>query len=261
MKIYRCRLAVTALVTTILLRLIAAGSVTAQDVVSTKPFQEWSKDEVNKILTDSLWAKTQATRIQGRSQGRSIAGQGARGVLARKDDLGGAEAPLDYRFTLRLHSALTVRQALARREQLKWNYDQRSEAERKVFDRQVREVLLDCAVCVDHFVLSVGFNSENSSGNDVIYQWFGAATLPAIKGYIYIANERGERRELVAFIPPKAAGDDVFFIFPRLDEKGQPLLTATDKKLLFRMSDNNAKSITNFNFDISKLMVDGKVGF
>jgi hypothetical protein len=239
----------------------ASVSVRAQADLPAKPFRQWSKDEVNKILTDSPWAKTQATRIQRRGQVKSIAGQTESETLSRKGELSSAEDPLDYRFTLRLHSALPVRQALARREQLKWNYDQRSEAERKAFDREVREVLLDCAVCADHFVLSVGFSSNNSSGNDMIYQWFGAATLPAIKGYIYISNERGERRELVAFIPPKAAGDDVFFIFPRLDEKGRPLLTATDKKLLFRMSDSNARSITNFNFDIFKLIADGKVGF
>ena len=87
------------------------------------------------------------------------------------------------------------------------------------------------------------------------------ATLPSIKDYIYLANERGERRNLIDFIPPKASGDDVFFIFPRLDEKGQPLFTPTDKKLLFRMSDNSANAVTNFSFDISKLVFNGKLEF
>jgi hypothetical protein len=233
-----------------------------QDGLPEKLFQQWSKEEVNKILTDSLWAKTQAIRIQRRGQVRSIAGQTeSEGGLSRKGELTSAEDPIDYRFTLRLHSALPIRQALVRKEQLKWDYDKRSASERKAFDVQAKQVLLDCPVCADNYILSVGFASDNSSGNDMIYQWFGSATLPAIKGYVYIANERGERRDLVAFIPPKSAGDDVFFIFPRLDEKGQPLFTAADKKLLFRMSDNNAKSITNFNLDISKLIFNGKVQF
>lgn len=254
----------TAVVVATLLSLafISLSSASAQQGLPEKPFQQWSKEEVNKILTDSLWAKTQATRIQRRGQVRSIAGQTeSEGGLSRKGELPSAEDPIDYRFTLRLHSALPIRQALVRREQLSWNYDKRSEAERKAFDRQAKEMLLDCAVCRDNYVLSVGFSSNNTSGNDMIHQWFGSTTLPAIKGYIYIANERGQRRDLMAFIPPKAAGDDVFFIFPRLDEKGQPLFTASDKKLKFVMSDNNAKSITNFTFDISQLMFDGKVGF
>ena len=246
----------------ILLAFISFSSAAAQQGLPEKPFQQWSKEEVNKILSDSLWARTQATRIQRRGQVRSIAGQTeSEGGISRKGELTSAEDPVDYRFTLRLHSALPIRQALVRREQLNWDYDKRSEAERKAFDQQAKEMLLDCAVCADNYILSVGFSSNNTSGNDMIHQWFGGATLPALKGYIYIANERGERRDLVAFIPPKAAGDDVFFIFPRLDEKGQPLFTAADKKLLFRMSDSNARSITNFAFDISKLMFDGKVGF
>lgn len=148
-----------------------------------------------------------------------------------------------------------------RREQLKWNYDRKNVEERKVFDLQAKRALLDCAVCADYYVLSVGFSSNNSSGNDLIYKWFGAATLPSIKRYIYLANGRGERRDLVDFIPPKAAGDDVFFIFHRLDEEGRALFIATDKKLIFRMSDENATSITNFNLDISRIIVKGRVEF
>lgn len=259
MKNYWRSLALLGLTT---LMLIACASQSpAQDGATNKPFEQWSKDDVNKILTDSMWAKTQAIRIQRRSQVRSIAGQTESETFSGKGELSSAEDPLDYRFTLRLHSALPVRQALVRREQLKWNYDKRSASERKAFDEQAQQMLLDCAVCADNYVLSVGFSSTNSSGNDMVYKWFSAATLPSIQGYIYLANERGERRDLAGFIPPKSPGDDVYFIFPRLDDKGQPLFTATDKKLRFFMSDNNAKSITNFTLDISKLLVDGKTAF
>ena len=267
MKTYRCRLVVVALVAITVAVLGTNGSVAAQQGMPEKSFQQWSKDEVNKILTDSLWARTQATRIQRRGQVRSIAGQTESGTalggetLSRKGELTSAEDPLEYRFTLRLYSALPIRQALVRQEQLKWNYDKRSAAEQKAFDAQAKQFLLDCPVCAEHYVLSVGFSSGNSSGNDLIYKWFGSATLPSIKDYIYLANERGERRNLIDFIPPKASGDDVFFIFPRLDEKGKPLFSPTDKKLLFRMSDNSANSITNFSFDISKLIVDGTARF
>lgn len=261
MKTYRCRLAVVALVTMTMLMLLSADPVAAQKGLPDKPFQQWSKTEVNKVLTDSLWARTQSIRVQRRGQVRSIAGQTESETSSRKGDLTSAEDPLDYRFTLRLHSALTIRQALVRQEQLKWNYDQRSAAEKKAFDGQAKQLILDCPVCADNYVVSVGFSSNNSSGNDLIYKWFGAATVPSLKSYIYLANERGERRDLLDFIPPKAPGDDVYFIFPRLDDKGQPLFATSDKKLLFRMSDNSANSITNFSLDISKLIVDGKVEF
>jgi hypothetical protein len=259
MKSDRRRLAARVRMT--LLMLLVVGSAVAQKGLPDKPFQQWSKVEVEKVLTDSLWARTQSIRVQRRSQVKSIAGQTESETSSRKGDLTSAEDPLDYRFTLRLHSALPIRQALVRQQQLKWNYDQRSAAQKKAFDEQAKQLILDCPVCADNYIVSVGFSSNNSSGNDLIYKWFGAATVPSIKGYIYLANERGERRELLDFIPPKAPGDDVYFIFPRLDEKGQPLFTVSDKKLLFRMSDSSANSVTNFSLDISKLIVNGKVEF
>ena len=252
--------AAVALLLNAIVTLGGTAPVTAQKA-SDKPIQQWSKDEVNQLLTESAWAKTQAIRVQRRSQPRSIAGEMPRDVLAPKDELRGAADPLDYRFTLRLHSALPIRQALVRREQLKWNYDRKGVEERKAFDRQAKQLLLDCPICANYYVLSVGFSSKNSSGNDMIYKWFSATTLPSIKGYVYIANDRSERRDLVDFIPPKVSGDDVYFIFPRLDEKGQPLFIPTDKKLIFRMSDNNANSITNFTLDISRMVVSGRLEF
>ena len=225
------------------------------------PFERRSKAEVEKFLTDSDWAKTQALRIQRRSQVRSIAGQTESETLGRTGELSSAEDPLDYRFTIRLHSALPVRQALVRLEQLKWNYEKRSAPQRRVFDEQAKRLLLDCPVCASNYVVSVSFSSKNSSGNDLVYKWFGSATLPSIKGYIYLANSRGGRRDLVDFIAPKAPGDAVYFIFPRLGADNKPLFTTGDRKLIFRMSDSAANSITNFNLDISKLIAGGKVNF
>lgn len=260
MRISRGRYAFAALVLTIGSAFGAA--VRGQEAAGGKAFQQWSSADVERILTDSPWAKTQVLRIQQQSQGRSIAGGPDRSVFGEKDQLKGAEAPLDVRFTLRLYSALPLRQALVRQEQLKWNYDKRSAAEQKAFDAQAKQLILDCAVCAENYVVSVGYGSNNSSGTDLIYKWFGSATVPSLKGYIYLANEREERRDLIDFIPPKSPGDDVYFVFKRLDDKGQPLFTAADKKLLFFMADNSAKSITNFKIDISRLVTDdGKVGF
>ena len=241
--------------------------VLAQDETPVKPFQQWTKAEVNKILTDSPWARTQAVRIQRRGQVRSIAGQTESGTslggqtASRKGELSSAEDPIDYRFPLRLHSALPIRQALVRKEQLKWNYDQKSSAEQKAFDTQAREMLLKCGICAENYVVSVGFSSNNTSGNDLIYKWFASATVPSLRGYIILSNERGERRDLIEVIPPSVAGDDVFFVFPKLDLKGQPLFSLTDKKLIFRMSDSSANAITNFSLDLSKVVIDGKLPF
>lgn len=243
-----------------------AGLAAAQESAVNSSYQQWTKVDVIKMLSDSPWARTQTQRIQRRGQVRSIAGQtesdGSQGAprMSGTGQLTSAEDAYDYTFTMRLRSALPVRQAIVRLVQLDSKYDEMKKAERAAFDAQTKE-LLECRECADYYVVSVGFASSNNSVTDLIYQWFSGQTLPGIKGYVYLANEGGGRRDLARFIPPKAPGDEVFFLFPRLDEKGQPLFTPEDKKLIFRMSDIKANSVTNFSLDISKLIVNGKVEF
>jgi hypothetical protein len=237
-----------------------AAAATAQDKPIDGSYQQWTKADVIKLLSDSAWSKTQTQRIIRRGQVRSIAGQNEAVVGDRTGQLSSAEDAYDYNFTMRLRSALPVRQAIVRLVQLDSDYDRMNKAERQAFDAQTKE-LLECKECADYYVVSVGFASSNNSVNDLVYDWFNGQTLPGIKGYIYLANTRGERREVARFIPPKSPGEEVFFLFPRLDEKGQPLLTPEDKKLLFRMSDIKANSVTNFTLDVSKLIVNGKVEF
>lgn len=257
--------------TKVLVMLLLLGlclKVAAQDEWAKKPYRQWSKDEVSKILTDSPWAKTQTVRINRRGQLRSIAGQtetspdASTGIpgISGTGVLGGAHDASEYKFTLRLRSSLPIRQAIVRLVQLDAKYDQMSVAEQKAFDAQTK-ALLECRECADNYVVSVGFGTSNSAGTNLIYEWFAGRTLPSLKRYIYLANERGERRDLAGFIPPKVPGDEAFFLFPRLDGQKEPLLTPTDKKILFRMSDSNPSSVTNFSLDVSKLLVGGKVDF
>lgn len=237
------------------------GLTTAQEKKAAESsYQQWTKTDVIKLLSDSPWAKTQTERVRRRGQVRSIAGQNEDVLGERRGDLTSAEDPYDYSFTMRLRSALPVRQAIVRLVQLDNNYNQMDKAQRKALDAQTKE-LLECKECADYYVVSVGFASSNNSSSDLIYQWFNGQTLPGIKDYVYLANDRGGRRELARFIPPKGPGEEVFFLFPRLDEKGQPLFTPVDKKLIFRMSDIKANSVTNFSLDVSKLIVNGKVEF
>jgi len=62
-------------------------------------------------------------------------------------------------------------------------------------------------------------------------------------------------------VAPRAAGEDAIFFFPRLDEKGAPLLTPESKDLLLNISDKQVNSVSNFKIDVSKLVVNGKVEF
>ncbi len=243
---------------------IFAAAVCAQDVVKTKPFTEWSKKEAETVLENSPWAVRQELRMHfdqhtqkaaGTYNGNSIGGEQQSLTLVSTD------VPVDFLFTLRLRSALPVRQALVRLKQLETpDTGKLNEKDRQAFVAQVKG-LLECPACTDNYVITLSSKSANTPGADAVYTTFKGGRILDLKRYIYLANEQGERRELVHFVAPKVPGDEAIFFFPRLDSKGAPLLTTASKDLLVNLSDKQVNSVTNFKIDVSALMLNGKVEF
>lgn len=255
---------VFCIVISVIVFLLGVGSQ-AQEASPSKPYREWSKQAVTNLLNDSPWAKTQVVLVQRKKQMRSVAGQvsadpGADGAVPTggQASLGGAEEAVNYSFTMRLRSALPMRQAIVRLVQLEANYDVMQPAQKQALDSQTRE-LLECQECAKNYVISVGFGSTNSSGVDPIYNWFRGQSVKSLKGIVYIQNDRAERRDLAAFLPPRVSGDEAFFLFARNGKDGKPLITPKHKRLLFRMSDANANSVTNFSLDVSRMVVEGRL--
>ena len=203
------------------------------------PYQHWGVEEVRKILSDSPWGRT-VTRSE------SIAPLWL-----------GTDAPkLEGNFVFLLRSALPVRQALLRRRQLEAKYDRMGEAERAEFDKK-NKALLECPACARNYVIS--FNSKNRALTNTSFGQKG-------KGSIYLENDRGERREAVHFMLSGEGGDnEAHFFFPRLDEKGNPLLTPESKKLTFYLGVRNSTDYLQLpekvEFDVTKLVRGGQVIF
>jgi hypothetical protein len=249
------------------LLVVPATGRAPQDDLSKKSFTTWSKAEAEAVLKESPWARPQTVKIRIGFRSRRVAGaplttddSGSPAIASA--DLGGAEAPIDFTFTLRLRSSRRVREALARLKQIEAGYDKMSATKRAAFDAQPKvKGLLDCPACADNYVLTLGAKSTESPGSDPVYQSFKGARIADLQRYVYIANERGERRVLVHFVPPKTPGEEAIFFFPRLDDKGQPLFTTASKELFFNLSDMEVNSVANFRVDISKLILDGEVDF
>lgn len=256
---------------------IAGGLVTILSVVvfarvqeywSAKPFDQWSKPEAERLLNDSPWARKQQVLIRYAERSTSVAGgtnpAEAQGGLLRSQGntalVAGARAPVDFVFTLRLRSALPVREALVRLKQIEAHYDQMPAQDRSVFDGKMKG-LLDCPGCVNNYVLTLSSTSKENPGADAVYTTFAAAKLADIKRYITIANDRGEKRELIHFMPPRVPGDEATFFFSRLDDKEQPLLTRNSKQLLFNLTNNDVNMVANFKIDVATLLLNGEVAF
>jgi len=242
---------------------ICVATVCAQEVWTAKSFSQWSKTEAESVLNNSPWASKQELRIQFDKHAQKAAGSYS-GVssasAAQAQTEVSSDVPVDFQFTLRLRSALPVRQAMVRLKQLNTDLEKLSQKDLASFDAQVKG-LLECPACADNYVVTLSSKSSNSPGADAVYATFKGGRIADLQRFVYIANERGEQRSLVHFVAPKAPGDEAIFFFPRLDDKGAPLLTPANKDLLINLSDKQVNSVANFKIDVSKLVMKGKIEF
>jgi len=235
----------------------------AQSVWTAKPFTQWSRSDAENILNNSPWSTQQEVRVQFEKEKQTAAGSysgvsSAAAVSSQTEVM--SDLPVDFIFTLRLRSALPVRQALVRLKQLESDSRKLSKKDLETFDAQIKG-LLECPACAGNYVVTLSSKSVNRPGADAVYTTFKGGRLPDLQRFVFLANERGERRGLVHFVAPKVPGDDAIFFFPRLDEKGAPLLTPENKQLLITLSDKQVNSVSNFKIDVSKLVMNGKVEF
>ena len=230
-----------------------------------KPFQKWNKDEAFKILSDSPWAQSyqaesaSAQLQSGREQNdQRILGRAETGRVTRL--LG--NQPVVIRF----QSALPIRQALVRLQQIQSGYDKMNEEQRAKFDAGVKE-FLNCLVCQNYYVVTLT-KHVLAAGQGVDDGMFQTLRLEDLKGKVRLVNDRGEERELIQFIAPERAGESAVLFFKRRDDKGTALITPQSKELELVFNTEFLQNRTNpyggllqrrFEFKVSKLMTGENV--
>ena len=220
--------------------LVLPGSARAQ--LTDKPFQKWTAKEAEGLLIDSPWAQTRA------------------GLVAA-----GWWDPLieanNTAVTLSLRSALPVRQALARLRQLKNKYDKKSDSEKAAIDAR-NKPLLECSECADYYMVAMSPGPGSETGLPANLQRTSVAWL---KLNVQIRNEKGESRELVKFVNPKSVQDDAVFYFSRFDSKGEPLIGPANRTVTISFDPRiflwKKATLTKFDFDVAKMIVNGQVVF
>lgn len=227
---------------TILLAALAASAAAApaafaqKDDWQSKPYQQWTKGEVQKVLGDSAWARTV-------TQSGPLVSVG-----------GNAAGTSDKVYVLQLRSALPLRHALLRLRQINEKYEAMSDKKKAEFDEKNR-ALIECPACADNYVVSL-IPPATADARTL--------SLERMKTAVRLLDDRGRRRELVHFAPTKVAGQEIIFFFPRLDARGEPLLTPDSKKLVFTIDTSvlglDATTL-RFEFDVPKLVSQGKVAF
>jgi hypothetical protein len=222
-----------------------------------KSASDWSKEETEKILNKSPWAVSQELRIQYQGGLRPVAGTG--NIVAGMVE-SGTEPPTDFTFTLRLRSGTPIRLALVRQKEIEENFEKLKGEARSAFIQKYRG-LVECPACAENYVLTLSSKSKSNPGADAVYTAFGGAKLADLKRYIYLQNEKGEKRELAHFIPPKAPGEEAVFFFPRFDDKGKLLFTTDNKYMVFNITKDEVNVTTNFKVQLKPLFNGDAVDF
>jgi len=242
-----------------------------QDEWARKHFSQWDRKDISRVLDESPWVVKQEVRLRFANQLQAAAGAPSTNVgnvggptLVRTDQntiaAGATQPPVDFVFTLRLRSGLPIRAALLRAKQLELNYDALDENAKAAFDQKWAG-LLQCPACEQNYVLTLSSSSKQERGADAVFTIFKGARLADLQRYIFLADEKGEKRSLVHFVPPKVPGEEAIFYFARFDEKGKPLFNAQSKQLQFNLSNNEVNVITNFRVELSHLKIDGEISF
>ncbi len=253
--------------------LAAAVGVLGQTDWKSKNFDQWDKKDVEKILNDSEFAKSHEVRLQYEATQVAAAGSVTPGVLAggisgtgagrgvaNTISQGAIAPPISFIFTLRMRSSLAIRLAMIRKNELETDVEKMSPEEFEAFKK--RQIgLFDCPACADNYVLTMTSYSRENKNFDAVYSAFSNARIDDLKGYIFLVNDKGEKRELANFVPPKRAGEEAIFFFPRLDENKQPLFTTASKYLIFNVTKNDVNAVTNFKVDIQPMIVGDHVEF
>ncbi len=126
-------------------------------------------------------------------------------------------------------------------------------------DAENRSVL-ECSRCTDQYVVTV---SPGPGSSHSVPMRFQSMPFAQLKLYVYIKNEKGEKRELVDFVKPGSWDGDSMFIFARLNSKGEPLISPANHTLIIsfepRLFGAFPPSLSRFEFDVGKMMIDGKL--
>lgn len=242
---------------------IMLAMIHAQEGLPKKPYTEWSREEATKVLNASSWAMQQEVRIKFDKEVQKAAGSysGVSGTAAAQAQTEvTTQMPVDFIFTLRLRSAVPVRQAIVRLKTLDTDFEKMTSEQMGAFDKLAKG-LLECPACAGNYVVTLSSRSKNSPGADAVFTVLKGARMSDLQRYVFIANESGERRQLAHFVAPKAPGDEATFFFSRFDDKGEPLLRTDNKELMINLNDNKPNSISNFRIDVKNIIVNGKIEF
>jgi hypothetical protein len=237
--------------------LAAAVAVWAGDFWVEKDYQRWSEKECRKLLEDSPWARGRVlsevyiTPLQtGPTDPMSQADASDPTQRERQGN-----PRIEYRAQLR--SALPIRQAMVRLQQIRQGYDQMSPEQKQAFDAEAEKFL--SASFADTVVVYVGYTTTVQGDDRELAFYWQKQTTETLKNFVFLIGGKGQKIPMLRYAVAEA-GRAFQFVFPRVYEE-QPVLESTDKNLKLDFEHpgvrGQGKQRILLEFPVKKMLVQG----
>lgn len=231
----------------------------AQDL---RPWPDWDKNKVDKILNDSAWAQTQTDTDTSEmvysptAAGRSSIGQSnarttsnQQAINNSRADRGATNQAVSVNYHIRFLSAKPIRQAVARMIELREKNNER------VVEQMLPFVERDFSSFI---VVAVTVDSNDSRFSGPAMQAFASSAAGILKNKTYLERKDGKRLFLIDYKPPINDGLGAKFIFPRVVD-GQPFLSEGGTVRFFAQVNDTIKLTTTFK--LADMFYNGKLEY
>jgi hypothetical protein len=217
----------------------------------SKPWTEWSKKDVEKMLNDSGWGQTQTTGESEPVNTTVITATTAGTPLQRSGESGEPKVSKAINYRARFLTAKPIRKAFARMVLLSQQNPSKelSEQLQAFIDRDFGNFL----------VVAVNVDSQDSRAMNAALQAFNKLTVDALKEKAYLERKDGKRLLLADYKAPVADGMGGKFVFSRTLD-GLPFLTEESEYVRF-VVELNDKLKLNIKFKVSNMIYDGKLEY
>lgn len=223
--------------------LVLAGVVllVSTFAAAQKPWSEWDKKEVDKILNGSAWGQTQTETDTSQMTFRPTTDKEPLSVDGARNQ------SVDLKYRIRMFSAKPVREAFARSVMMA-NPTVKPEQLKNFIDSDYSEMI----------VVAVAVESADRRYLGPANQRFAVATTETLKNSAYIERGDGKRLFIDEYARPTTDGTGAKFVFPRVVD-GKPWLGPGDH--LRFVADLGGGTKVSWRFNLSDMMYSGKLEY
>jgi hypothetical protein len=236
----------------VLLLSLAFAVTSIQAQVLSKPWTDWSKKDVDKMLNDSAWGQTQIVTPSENTSTAAITRTQAGGnePLSRSGENPENMAPKSFSYRVRFLTARPIREAFARMILLS-----QPSAEKELENQLQGFVERDFG---NFLVVAMVVESPDAKAANAAMMGLTRLKPDMLKDKVYLERKDGKRISLIDYKPPIADNMGAKFIFERsLD--GQPFLSSESDTVKFVIDVERIK--INLRFKVPSMTYNGKLEY